>query len=124
MPYQWLEEYLQSRPGVEKDFKAEWQWTRYRLREKLFAALCRPEEKYHTYGGHELVNLKCEPRLAELYRGTYPEVLPGFYMDKNNWNAVLLDGALPDEVLREMCDQSYRLILEKLPKKIQREIEG
>ena len=60
-----------------------------------------------------LVNLKCEPRLAELYRAEYPEVLPGFYCDKRNWNAVLLDGALPDGLLREMCRQSYGLVLAK-----------
>lgn len=122
MRYEWLDEYLLAFPGAEKDFKAEWQWHRYLLRGKLFAALCHPEEKYRVYGGRELVNLKCDPRLAEAYRQTYPEVLPGFYMDKNNWNAVLLDGDLPDNILREMCGISYRLVLEKLPKKVQREI--
>ncbi|MCI8594412.1 MAG: MmcQ/YjbR family DNA-binding protein [Oscillospiraceae bacterium] len=120
--YNWLDEYLLALPGAEKDFKEEWQWQRYMIRGKLFAAVCRPDEKHGTYGGHPLVNLKCDPRMAELYRAEYPEVLPGFYMDKRNWNAVLLDGALPEDVLREMCGQSHRLVLEKLPKKVQREI--
>ena len=64
-PYQWLDAYLLAKPGVEKDFKVEWQWDRYMLRGKLYAALCHPEEKYKVYGGHPLVNLKCDPRLAE-----------------------------------------------------------
>lgn len=122
MKYEWLDTYLLAKPGCETDFKVEWQWHRYMLRGKLFAAVCRPEEKYKTYGGHELVNLKCVPRMAEAYRETYPEVLPGFYTDKTHWNAVLLDGGLPEDILREMCDLSYRLIFEKLPKKTQREI--
>ncbi len=124
MNYEWLNEYLLAKPGAEKDFKIEWQWERYLLGGKMFAAICRPEEKYQTYGGHTLMNLKCEPRMAEAYRQTYPEVLPGFYMDKANWNAVLLDGGLSDDVLKEMCDLSYRLIFEKLTKKAQREIVG
>ena len=125
MKYEWLEDYLLSLPGVEKDFKLEWGWDRYMIRGKLFAAVCAPMGmKDERYNGHTLVNLKCDPRLAELYRGEYPEVLPGFYCDKRNWNAVLLDGDLPDELLREMCRSSYDLVLSKLPKYAQREIAG
>lgn len=122
MKYEWLDEYLLSLPGVEKDFKAEWQWFRYLIRGKMFAAVCTPEEKYGVYGGHDLVNLKCEPERAELLQAEYPEILPGFYTDKRLWIAALLDGNLPDDVLRELCANSHRLILEKLPKYVQREI--
>lgn len=124
MKYDWLDQYLRAKPGAEHDYKLEWQWDRYMVRGKLFAAICKPEEKYQTYGGHPLVNLKCDPLLAEAFRREYPQVLPGFYSDKRTWNAVLLDGDLPQEVLQDMCDMSYRLILEKLPKKTQREILG
>lgn len=122
MKYEWLDEYLLSLPGVEKDYKAEWQWFRYMIRGKLFAAVCTPEEKYEIYGGHDLVNLKCEPERAELLRAEHPEILPGFYCDKRLWIAALLDGGLPDDLLRELCANSHRLILEKLPKYVQKEI--
>ena len=123
MQYDWLERYLLALPGAEHDYKIEWQWDRYMVRGKLFAAICTPEGmKDQSYNGHTLVNLKCDPRLAELYRAEHPEVLPGFYCDKRNWNAVLLDGTLPDELLREMCRHSYELILHKLPKYVQKEI--
>lgn len=120
--YDWLNDYLLSKPGAEKDFKEEWQWHRYMVRGKLFAAICEPEEKHKTYGGHPLVNLKCDPRIAEGFRETYPEILPGFYSDKRHWNAALLDGSLPEDVLRDMCDMSYRLVVEKLPKYVQKEL--
>lgn len=123
MRYAWLDDYLLDRPGAEKDYKAEWGWQRYSVRGKLFAAICAPGPEHGAYGGHELVNLKCDPRLAEGFRAQYPEVLPGFYMDKRTWVAVLLDGALPDEVLKRLCDLSYRLVVEKLPKYVQRELE-
>ncbi len=123
MKYDWLDAYLLGKPGAEHDYKLEWAWDRYQIRGKLFAAVCTPGEAHKDYAGHPLINLKCDPRLAEAYRETYPEIRPGFYMDKRNWIAVLLDGELPEEVLRTLCDNSYQLVLEKLPKKVQRELQ-
>lgn len=122
--YDWLDEYLRAKPGAEHDFKLEWQWDRYQVRGKLFAALCTPEEKYNIYGGHPLVNLKCDPHRAELLRAEFPDILPGFYCDKKNWIAVFLDGKIPETLLRELCDQSYQLIADKLPKYVQKELKG
>ncbi len=122
MKYEWLDAYLLALPGAEKDYKPEWAWFRYMIRGKLFAAVCSPDAKYQTYGGHDLVNLKCDPARSELLRVQHPEILPGFYTDKRTWIAVLLDGGLPDEILRELCRESHRLVLEKLPKYVQREI--
>ena len=124
MKYEWLDEYLLSLPGVERDYKPEWAWFRYMIRGKLFAAVCTPGPEHKTYGGHDLINLKCDPAEAELLRAQYPEILPGFYCDKRHWIACLLDGELPDEVLRALCAKSHLLVLEKLPKYIQREILG
>ncbi len=122
MKYDWLEEYLLARPGAEQDYKIEWGWQRYLVRGKMFAALCAPGPEHKTYGGHTLLNLKCDPRLAEGFRGQYPEILPGFYMDKRTWIAVLLDGDLPDGVLRDLCGLSYELVVKKLPRYVQREL--
>ena len=124
MKYEWLDEYLLGKPGAEKDYKLEWGWHRYMVRGKLFAAVCFPGSEHKTYGGHDLVNLKCDPRLAEGFREQYPEVLPGFYCDKRLWVAALLDGELPDDVLRGLCDMSYELVVSKLPKYIQKELAG
>ena len=122
MRYDWLDTYLLSLPGAEKDYKPEWQWFRYMVRGKLFAAVCSPGPEHRTYGGHDLVNLKCEPAESELLRAQYPEILPGFYTDKRTWIAALLDGDLPDEVLHQLCADSHRLVLAKLPKYVQRDI--
>jgi len=123
--YDWLESYLLSLPGVEHDFKIEWGWDRYMLRGKLFVAtMAAPEGmKDEQYNGHPLMNLKCDPRRSELLRAEFPDILPGFYCDKKCWIAVRLDGNLPDGLLRELVTESHRLILEKLPKYVQKEIE-
>lgn len=122
MTYDFLDAYLLQKPGAEHDYKVEWQWDRYMVRGKLFAAICSPGPEHKTYGGHPLVNLKCDPRLAEGFRAEHPEILPGFYTDKRTWIAVLLDGDLPADVLRDLCDLSYRLVVEKLPKYVQKEL--
>lgn len=124
MKYEWLDEYLLSLPGAEKDYKPEWAWFRYQVRGKLFAAVCSPGPEHKTYGGHDLVNLKCDPAEAEFLWVQYPEILPGFYCDKRLWIACLLDRDLPDRVLRDLCAQSHRLIMQKLPKYVQKEILG
>ena len=125
MQYEWLDAYLCSLPGAEKDYKPEWAWFRYQIQGKLFAAVCSPQGmKDAAYNGHDLVNLKCTPAEAELLRSQYPEVLPGFYCDKRHWIACLLDGDLPEDLLRDLCAKSHRLILEKLPKYVQKEVLG
>lgn len=120
--YPWLEEYLLSKPGVCTDFKVEWQWQRYMIRDKLYAAICTPGPEHQAHAGRTMVILKCDPRLAEGFRAQYPEVVPGFYSDKRHWNSIYLDGALEPDVLKSMCDMSYQLVLQKMTKKLQREI--
>ena len=66
MHYEWLDAYLLSFPGVEKDYQPVWQWFRYKVRGRLFAAVCSPGPEYKIYGGHDLVNLKCGAAEGEL----------------------------------------------------------
>lgn len=121
--YPWLDEYLLANPGATKDFKEEWGWHRYLVGGKMFAALMHPSDKYDpAYAGKDLINLKCDPLLAELWRQEHPEVLPAFYADKRCWNSVDLGGSLPEGRLKVMLDDSYRLVFEKLTKKLQREL--
>lgn len=126
MKYEWLDEYLRAFPGAEHDYKLEWQWERYRVRDRMFAAVLSVGEShggvFAQYAGHTLINLKCDPRMGELLCAEYPDIRPGFYMDKRSWIAVYLDGALPDELVRDLCEQSYRLVVGKLPKYVQREL--
>ena len=112
MHYEWLDAYLLSFPGVEKDYQPVWQWFRYKVRGRLFAAVCSPGPEYKIYGGHDLVNLKCGAAEGELLRARYPDILPGFYSDKRTWISCLLDGELPEEVLRDLCGRSYALAVE------------
>lgn len=113
-----LDTFLCALPHCEKDFKQEWGWFRYRIAEKMFAAVCTPADTHREeYLGHTLLNLKCDPAEAAFLTEQYADILPGFYMDKRTWIAVRLDGDVPEALVKCLIEQSYRLIEAKLTKK-------
>lgn len=62
------------------------------------------------------VSLKCEPALAEALRQTHAAVIPGYHLNKRHWNTVILDGSLPDQAVRDMAEDSYDIVVSKLPR--------
>ena len=61
------------------------------------------------------VSVKCEPELAQALRGAHAAVLPGYHLNKRHWNTVIIDGSLPDDAIRDMIEDSYDLVVSKLP---------
>lgn len=86
---------------------------------KLFAAVCLDEG-----GAPYYISLKLEPSEGEFLRQQYPDILPGYYMNKAHWNSVRADGEVPDELLKSLLDKSYGLILHSFSKKKQTELIG
>lgn len=70
----------------------------------------------------ESINLKCEPEKALELRENYPGVKPGYHMSKKHWNTVEMDGSIPDDKVKEWIDDSYALIVEKLPLRLKKEL--
>lgn len=119
MRYTWMDEYLLAKPGVEKDLQADWNWIRYKIGGKMFAAVCLDKEDKPYY-----ITLKLEPDEGEFLRGQFEDIVPGFYCNKLHWNSIRPDGAVPDDLMRSLLDESYRLVLKGMTKKRQREILG
>lgn len=117
MRYTWIDEYLLSKPAVTKDLKAEWNWIRYMIGGKMFAAILLDWDNKPYY-----INLKLDPQEGEFLRGQYEDIIPGYYSNKRCWNSVKPDGAVPDELLKELLDKSYGLVLAGFSKKRQKEI--
>ena len=118
MKYEWLDEYCLNKKGVEKDFKVEWNATRYLIRGKMFVMQGGDKE------GTPIMTIKCEPSFGRFLRDEYKDIIPGYYMNKEHWNSVYIGGNVPDEVVKQMIDMSYELILKSLSKKVQKEIIG
>ena len=118
MKYSWMDNYLMAKPGVTKDLQAEWNWIRYKVGEKMFAAICLDD----ATGKAVYITLKLDPAEGEFLRQQYADIIPGYYMNKTHWNSVKAEGAVPDDLLREMLEKSYQLVLGGFSKKKQREI--
>jgi len=64
----------------------------------------------------ESINLKCDPEEAVELRERYAAVQPGYHMNKQHWNTVLMDNSIPDKLIKEWIVNSYNLVCKKLPK--------
>ena len=69
------------------------------------------------------VNLKCDPERAVDLREHHHAILPGYHMNKQHWNTVLLDGSLPEKLIAEMIGHSYDLVYNSLPRKAKDEVD-
>ncbi|MGN0504812.1 MAG: MmcQ/YjbR family DNA-binding protein [Ruminococcus sp.] len=117
MQYTWIDEYLLDKPGVTKDLQKDWNWIRYQIGGKMFAAICLDDKDDPYY-----ITLKLEPLEGDFLRQKYEDIIPGYYMNKMHWNSIKADGKVPDDLLRDLLDKSYRLVLSSFSKKKQKEI--
>jgi predicted DNA-binding protein (MmcQ/YjbR family) len=62
------------------------------------------------------VSLKCEPDVAEQLREAHAAVTPGYHLNKRHWNTVIIDGSLRDQMVKDMIEDSYDLVVSKLPR--------
>jgi predicted DNA-binding protein (MmcQ/YjbR family) len=99
-----------SLPEATRDFPFDEETEAFRVRGKIFAlhfgAQASPIE----------VNLKCDPQLAADLRATYPDIRPGWHMNHEHWNTVVLDGDIPDAKLEWLVRHSYEMVVAGLPR--------
>lgn len=67
------------------------------------------------------INLKCDPERAILLREEFTAVKPGWHMNKTHWNTIDYK-ALPPNLVKELIEHSYELILNSLTKKTRTEL--
>ena len=69
-----------------------------------------------------LITVKCEPDFNLALRDSYSDIIEGYYMNKVHWNSIKVNGNVPDDVVKTMCDRGYNLILNSFSKKVRSEI--
>lgn len=104
-----LRELCLSFTGAEETFPFTPETSVFKVAGKMFAL--------SRLGADSLrVSLKCEPALAEDLRAAHAAVIPGYHLNKRHWNTVIIDGSLPDDAIRNMIEDSYDLVVSKLPR--------
>ena len=111
MTLPFFREYCLSKTGSTEDTPFDANTLCFRIGGKIYALL--------DIDLFESVNLKCDPERAIELREQYAGVTPGYHMNKKHWNTVKLDGSVPDRLILELVDHSYKLVLQSLPKNIQ-----
>lgn len=115
--YRWLDEYLQKRPGTQKEFQPAWQAYKYLLGGKMYAYIGVDDRNTRP-----ILTLKLEPLYSDLLREKYGDIVPGYYMNKLHWSTVYLDSGVPKGVFADMINASHKLVFSSLSKKRQREL--
>ena len=110
-----LREYCLSKKGVTEGFPFGESTLVFKVMGKIFCL--------SGLGNQFSVNLKNVPEKNLEIREFYPAIKPGYHMNKQHWNTVEIDGSIPDKMIKELIDESYQLIVAKLPKKIQDELK-
>lgn len=104
-----LREYCLRKKSTTENFPFDETTLVFKVKNKMFALT--------DVDGQLFVNLKCDPVKAVQLRERYDAVLPGYHMNKKLWNTVMIDERLDDNLIKEWIDDSYKLVVEKLPKK-------
>ncbi|STV78557.1 Uncharacterized protein conserved in bacteria [Klebsiella michiganensis] len=80
--------------------------------------LCSPRR----YAARALVNLKCDPQKSLLHQAIYRSIEPGYHMNKKHWITVVPGEDISVDLLAELIDDSWNLIVDKLSKKEQQRL--
>jgi predicted DNA-binding protein (MmcQ/YjbR family) len=113
-------EYCLSKKGVTEHFPFDEDTLVFKVGGKMFALASLKEWE----AGNPAINLKCDPEKAEELRAEYDDIQPGWHMSKVHWNTVSVNRDVQDSLVRELIDESYRLVFSSLAKKLQAEING
>jgi len=106
-----LRKYFLSRPGAIEDFPFDPVTLVLKVGGKMFALISLDETPLR-------INLKGDPNDNEILRQQFPAIIPGYHMNKRHWNTIILDGSLPDDLILDQIDNSYRLVFDSLARKI------
>jgi predicted DNA-binding protein (MmcQ/YjbR family) len=110
---EWIRDTCLSFPHATEDFPFDDKVLVFRVAGKIFGLISLDEPDH--------MNLKADPELSAAWRAEYPQVQPGFHMNKTHWNTVYFDGLQAAFVL-EMMEHSYQMVRKKLPIKLRNQL--
>jgi predicted DNA-binding protein (MmcQ/YjbR family) len=106
-----------ARPGAVEEFPFGERVSVFKVGGRMFALGDLEAQPLH-------ISLKCDPELAESLRATHDAIEPGYHLNKRHWNTVVIDGTLADEVLVQMLEDSYDLVVAGLTRAQRQALPG
>jgi len=62
------------------------------------------------------VSLKIDPEESLALQAEYPQITPGYHLNKKHWVTIVLDGGVPDALVEELIRSSHALVRPKVPR--------
>ncbi len=113
-----LRDYCLSKPGVTESCPFGPDILVFKVAEKMFLLTGLDAQPL-------MFSAKCDPAYAIELRERYPRSVRGAYhMNKRHWNEVVCHGELDDPMLMGLIDDSYRLVVMGLPKRLRERFEN
>ncbi len=109
-------EYCLKKKGVTEEFPFDNDTLVFKVSSKMFALSSLVSEQFR-------INLKCNRDLITELRSKYAAVQPGYHMNKDHWNTVVIDGSISQKEILKMIDHSYEEVVRGLTKKMQEELK-
>lgn len=103
-----IREFCLQKKGVTEGFPFDEVTLVFKVLNKMFCLLSLDKNR---------VSLKNDPEKNVELRARFPAIIPGYHLNKQLWNTISLDGTISPELMTEMINTSYKLIVESLPKK-------
>lgn len=101
-----LREYCLTLKGATEDFPFNETTLVFKVGGKMFC-LTDLEDKF-------AITLKNEPEKNIELREQFSAVKPGYHTSNKHWNTIEMDGTIPDNMLKDLIDESYDLVVLKL----------
>jgi predicted DNA-binding protein (MmcQ/YjbR family) len=94
--------YCLAKKGAIEDFPFDATTVVFKISGKIFALA--------DAAAFKRISLKCDPAKAVELRNRYSAVIPGYHLNKRNWNTIVLDGSVPDNLIYRLIDHSYETV--------------
>ena len=101
-----LREYCLTLKGVTEEFPFGESVLVFKVAGKMFC-LTELDKEFS-------IAVKNDPEKNIELREEYPAITPGYHMNKKHWNSIVIDGSISDDMLKNLIDESYDLVVMKL----------
>jgi predicted DNA-binding protein (MmcQ/YjbR family) len=62
------------------------------------------------------VALKLDPQDSIALRAEFTQITPGYHLNKKHWITILIDGAVPDDLIEDLLRGSHDLVRPRRPR--------
>ena len=118
-----LRHYCISKKGTTEEFPFDTDTLVFKVMGKMFVIV--PLDRWEQR--HEVAVLKLDPEQAMELRESYEGIIGGFqqgrkpdarYTRTKHWNTVINNQDVPDDLVKELIDHSYNLVVNGFTKKL------